>query len=180
MPPHVPETCNESNGSWLPLIEYSVKTGVSLSTIRRKIKTGSIQYRLEKGRYLILHSSQADQSLRQAPLHSVEAPNAGYAEPVSPSPLPSASLDVDSWQNRPLAPLAPKQTAQETPEEEDKRVLPFVERAVGMVSDAFEYALVQKEEHIRILEHRNKELEERVEELKLLVRVLEDKYKVRY
>jgi transcription antitermination factor NusA-like protein len=43
----------ESVGQWLPLIEYSIKSGVSLSTIRRKIKSNSIQFRLEKGKYLI-------------------------------------------------------------------------------------------------------------------------------
>ncbi len=45
MSQHVPETCNGSDGLWLPLIEYSVKSGVSLSTIRRKIKSNSIAFR---------------------------------------------------------------------------------------------------------------------------------------
>ena len=45
---------------WLPIIEYSVKTGLSLSTIRRKIKSNSIPFRLEKGRYLILHRFSSD------------------------------------------------------------------------------------------------------------------------
>ena len=50
----VQEVRNESVGQWLPLIEYSIKSGVSLSTIRRKIKSNSIPYKLEKGKYLIL------------------------------------------------------------------------------------------------------------------------------
>ena len=49
----VQEMRGESVGQWLPLIEYSIKSGVSLSTIRRKIKSNSIQFRLEKGKYLI-------------------------------------------------------------------------------------------------------------------------------
>lgn len=180
MPSHVPETCNESNGTWLPLIEYSVKTGVSLSTIRRKIKSGSIQYRLEKGRYLILLAPRSENVPRSAPLKSVEAPGAGFAEPV-PSVATAPDTDVDRWQDKPLSRFNPHQPVQEKAvEEENTRVVPMVEKAVGMVSDAFEYALVQKEEHIRILEHRNRELEERVEELKMLVRILEEKYKVRY
>lgn len=44
---------NEIVGQWLPLTEYSVKSGVSLSTIRRKIKSQSIRFKLEKGKYLI-------------------------------------------------------------------------------------------------------------------------------
>jgi len=43
-----------SVGQWLPIIEYSIKSGVSLSTIRRKIKANSIPFKLEKGKYLIL------------------------------------------------------------------------------------------------------------------------------
>ena len=38
---------------WLPLLEYSVQTGVSLSTLRRYIKSGRIEFRLEDGRYLL-------------------------------------------------------------------------------------------------------------------------------
>jgi hypothetical protein len=41
------------NAQWLPLLEYSVKTGVSLSTLRRYIKSGRIDFRLEEGRYLL-------------------------------------------------------------------------------------------------------------------------------
>lgn len=164
MSPHVPATCNESDGTWLPLIEYSVKTGVSLSTIRRKIKSNGIQYRLEKGRYLILFS---------------EANNQAAHQPLSVTT--AASSDVDGWQDKPLSRFNPTQAvAFDAPEEEDKRVLPMVEKAVNMVSDAFEYALVQKEEQIRLLQQRNRDLEDRVNELKLLVRVLEEKYKVRY
>lgn len=49
----VQELRNESVGQWLPLIEYSIKSGVSLSTIRRQIKRNGIQFKLEKGKYLI-------------------------------------------------------------------------------------------------------------------------------
>ena len=47
----------ESVGQWLPLIEYSIKSGVSLSTIRRKIKANSIPFKLEKGKYLVFFKS---------------------------------------------------------------------------------------------------------------------------
>ncbi len=184
MPPHVPETCNESDGSWLPLIEYSVKTGVSLSTIRRKIKTNSIQYRLEKGRYLIMHNPASEKmSVMPPPLFSVEAHGAGFAEAKQEAIHEKAPVlsDVDRWQDKPLSRFSPPSPVSfEAVEEEERRVMPMVEKAVNMVSDAFEFALVQKEEQIRMLEQRNSELEERVVELKLLVRVLEDKYKVRY
>ncbi len=162
MPPHVPETCNESDGTWLPLIEYSVKTGVSLSTIRRKIKSNGIQYRLEKGRYLILFS---------------EAGNQVAPQPVTPpvnTQTPSAAVtssDVDRWQDKPLSRFNPSQPVGFEAADE---------KAVAMVSEAFEYALVQKEEQVRLLERRNRDLEERLSELKMLLRVIEEKFKIRY
>ena len=44
---------------WLPITEYSVKSGMSLSTIRRKIKTSTLPFRFEHGRYLILLGKEA-------------------------------------------------------------------------------------------------------------------------
>jgi hypothetical protein len=40
--------------TWLPIIEYSIKTGISVSTIRRKIKNKGLKHRTENGKYLIL------------------------------------------------------------------------------------------------------------------------------
>ena len=39
--------------SWLTLQDYSIKKGVSVSTLRRKIKNSELEYRLENGRYLL-------------------------------------------------------------------------------------------------------------------------------
>lgn len=177
MPPHFPAASDGSDGTWLPLIEYSVKTGVSLSTIRRKIKGNSIQYRLEKGRYLILFSEANNQIAKQPVPQPV-------VQPVTPppiNPVGATSNDVDRWQDKPLSRFNPSQLVSfDAPERDDRRTAAEVEKAVSMVSEAFEYALVQKEEQIRMLETRNRELEERVNELKLLIRVIEEKYKVRY
>ena len=68
----------------------------------------------------------------------------------------------------------------ETRNEDEGWAVPLIERAVKMVSDAFEKTLREKDERIRLMEQRGKELEERLNELKLLVRVLEEKYEVRY
>lgn len=38
---------------WLPITEYALRSGVSISTLRRKIKSNAIEYRMEDGRYLI-------------------------------------------------------------------------------------------------------------------------------
>lgn len=45
--------------NWLPLVEFAAKKGVSLSTLRRYIKAQKIEFRLEKGRYLVRDDSSA-------------------------------------------------------------------------------------------------------------------------
>ena len=39
--------------SWMPLMEYAMKKGVSLSTLRRYIKSYKVQYKVEGGRYML-------------------------------------------------------------------------------------------------------------------------------
>ena len=41
------------SGSWIPLMEYANKNGVSLSTLRRRIKAEKIRFRKEGGKYLL-------------------------------------------------------------------------------------------------------------------------------
>lgn len=67
---------NESVGQWLPLIEYSIRSGVSLSTIRRKIKSNTIPFKFEKGKYLILfqNNGQCENSLKNLSSTGVEWP----------------------------------------------------------------------------------------------------------
>lgn len=38
---------------WVPLTQFAIEEGVSISTLRRKIKANKIEYRLDNGRYLI-------------------------------------------------------------------------------------------------------------------------------
>ena len=42
-----------STQNWLPLMEYSAKFRVSLSTLRRRIKAGEIEYKFADGKYLL-------------------------------------------------------------------------------------------------------------------------------
>ena len=39
---------------WIPLVEFSVQRGVSLSTLRRYIKSNKIPWKLLDGRYLVM------------------------------------------------------------------------------------------------------------------------------
>ncbi len=44
---------------WIPLLDYAMKKGVSLSTLRRHIKAKKIPYRIENGRYLLQDEAEA-------------------------------------------------------------------------------------------------------------------------
>ena len=51
------EESMNSQPNWLPLIEYSNKHQISISTLRRRIKDNSIQFKLEDGKYFIIEDS---------------------------------------------------------------------------------------------------------------------------
>jgi hypothetical protein len=156
----MPQASMESgadSGVWLPLTEYSVRSGVSLSTIRRKIKSNTIAYRLEKGRYMLLYPNEKVTSMTTS---------------VTPIEVPKA---------KPTPEEAPKKTVSQPSRENDESwTIPFIEKAVRMVSDAFEHTLKEKDERIKLMELRNRELEEHINELRSLVRILEEKFQVQY
>jgi hypothetical protein len=133
---------------------------MSLSTIRRKIKSNSIAYRLEKGKYLIFFGDKEMSIISPEPTTR-----------VATTQVPNRRLSDESA-------VAPRATFSEKRDsivrfEQD-------EDAFHMVTDAYEHALHEKEERINLLEKRNRELEDRLNELRLLVQVLEEKYEVRY
>ncbi len=167
MSQHVSTTCDE--GTWVPLIEYSIKSGLSLSTIRRKIKSNSLQYRLDKGKYLILFSEDTGQNGRTTTTHEVVEKREPLAARPTISPrytdrklTPQES--EDNFSRNPVPYRAPKQD----------------ETSSQLVSNAFERLLDEKDARLQTLEKRNQELEARVNELQLLIKVLEEKYDVRY
>lgn len=42
-----------TEGCWVPLLEYAVKKGISISTLRRRIRANKIKYQLQEGKYFI-------------------------------------------------------------------------------------------------------------------------------
>jgi len=60
---------NELDKNWVPLQEYSLKKGVSTSTLRRRIKTEKIQYKLHEGRYYIFCDAEEWASFEQETLN---------------------------------------------------------------------------------------------------------------
>lgn len=47
-------TIDIHSGCWIPLVEFSVQKGISLSTLRRYIKSNKIAWKLIEGRYLVM------------------------------------------------------------------------------------------------------------------------------
>lgn len=43
----------DATGAWIPLMDYAMKNGVSLSTLRRHIKSKKVSFQIEGGRYLL-------------------------------------------------------------------------------------------------------------------------------
>ena len=152
----VSSACGESSGQWLPLIEYSVRTGISTSTLRRKIKSNSIRYRFVNGKYLIYWG--ADSSCSE-PKISPDKPE-----------LQVTSRGVTE---------ATHQHAKIEKKALDKKEGNW-SGAVQAVANAFAEVVREKDARIRLLEDKVKDLEDRVCELKFMVQLIEEKYNVRY
>lgn len=44
---------HNATGMWVSLMDYAMRKGVSLSTLRRHIKASKLTYKIEEGRYLL-------------------------------------------------------------------------------------------------------------------------------
>lgn len=129
---------------WLTLMEYSNRYRVSLSTLRRRIKAGDIDYRFADGKYLI----------KDGPLQ-VSQPASGQeaiAPPTSVRPRPEPVVEeVES-----------KMTSAS-----NDRFWKSTQSLLQEIKKAYSLILQEKEEQIL-------QLKEEVADLKTLVRVLED------
>lgn len=134
-----------STQDWLPLMEYSNKYRVSLSTLRRRIKAGEIEYKFSDGKYL----------LKDGPLQASSGSEA-IAPPSSVSPQNQSSAGSST-----PAPAA----AVESPDQDQ-----FWRATQGLLNEIKKaYSLILQEKEEQILQ-----LKEEVADLKTLVRVLED------
>lgn len=73
---------------WIDLVEYSAKYGISQSTLRRRIRAQALEYRMERGKYLIQDSIEA---LRDAPLFARQIHYAAPRQSVRAAHLPPGS-----------------------------------------------------------------------------------------
>jgi len=113
--------------SWLPLADYSMKYKVSISTLRRRIKTDDIPYKFDDGKYLILDD---------APSASV-----GNAQEHRPSP----KRDVDPEVARIAA------NAEAAKVESGESVITAANRLLADLKKAYTQILQEKELQIQRL-----------------------------
>lgn len=132
--------------SWLTLMDYSNKHKVSISTLRRRIKSEEINYQLSDGKYFILDEALPTQGAASGSEKAIAPPTRAIAS--SQSQEPSVPKGGHQNQNGHLVC------------ETSEKLLQEVKRAYSMV-------LQEKEEQIL-------QLRDEVSDLKTLVRVLEN------
>ena len=138
------------NSEYLPLTDYSTKHKVSISTLRRRIKTEEIRYKFEDGKYLILdepvgtHQRVHRPSLQNSEVALVSAQCGAHG--VIRESAPSFGFQPLKTEEGPII-------------SEANRLLIELKRAYTQV-------LQEKEEQIL-------QLKEEASDLKTLVRVLE-------
>lgn len=67
---------------WLPLNDYANKHEVSVSTLRRHIKSNKIKYKLEEGKYFIIDEDGQTGSASEQPVRSQQKSEAVVASSV--------------------------------------------------------------------------------------------------
>lgn len=134
------------SGKWLTLMEYSAKHRVSISTLRRRIKSEEMAYQLADGKYYLKDEALPTQSAASGSENTIVPPK---REPTSQIQEPS------NLQTR----------TQNT--SNDHKVCATSEALLVEVKKAYALVLQEKEEQIL-------HLREEASDLKTLVRVLEN------
>ena len=130
---------------WLILTDFAAKYRVSVSTLRRRIKSNQIEHRFSDGKYVVRDVRvQQDQSQVKA------------GHPEISKPLTDSSLRPEPLQQTEQAFLAAGDTH-----------ISVAHRLFGELKHAYSSILHEKEEQIVLLK-------EEIADLKTLVRVLED------
>lgn len=132
--------------NWLPLTEYSNKYQVSISTLRRRIKSEDIKFKLFEGRYLILDEPQKH---RPSPATSPSLRMASLSQ--------LSNVEVPSDLH-----LINKKDGHSTTE----TVLQVANRLLSELKETYAQILREKDEQIVLLKGEQAEL-------KTLVRILE-------
>ena len=134
-----------TTNSWLPLAEYSMKHQVSISTLRRRIKSDEVKFRFDDGKYLILDEDPT---------------KVAFAEEHRPS------LKSEVQKNSAQASQDRKTNISFQPQDSSESVISAANRLLLDLKKAYTQVLQEKEEQIL-------SLREETMDLKTLIKVLE-------
>lgn len=134
----------------LPLTEYSNKYGVSISTLRRRIKAGKVECEYLNGKYF---------------LKDIALENHEYSKEQVIAAPPQKEDDHESH-NEPTAKASGDLSLNQKKSGESQEVFETANRLLNEIKKAYSLILSEKEEQII-------HLREEVADLKTLVRVLE-------
>jgi hypothetical protein len=129
---------------YLPLTEYSSKHKVSISTLRRRIKTEDIEYKFEDGKYLIFDGPISSQPKVHRPSPEISEKTfvrAPALTPIKALPAPATNVIENS-------------------------VISSVNQMLAELKKAYSSVLQEKEEQILFLK-------QEMADIKTLVKVLE-------
>lgn len=137
------------NNQYLPLMEYSSKYKVSISTLRRRIKADDINFVFKDGKYLILDETVSTHQRVHRP-----------SQDISETSLVGAHKEIGAGSQEHFEQTqAPASQSQEN-------VLNVANQLLTELKKAYSQILSEKEEQIL-------HLKEELADLKTLVRVLE-------
>ncbi|WP_413559170.1 hypothetical protein [Bdellovibrio sp. HCB209] len=149
----------EMTGSWLPLMDYSTKYRVSVSTLRRRIKADDIRFRFEDGKYFIMDEPMGTHQRVHRPSQESESlASVGAHQGMMKEGTEMAS-SKDEMKAQDLAEKTVKVN-------KDEPILTAANKLLNELKKAYTQILQEKEEQIF-------QLKDEVTDLKTLVRVLE-------
>lgn len=138
------------NAQWLPLMDYSTKYRVSVSTLRRRIKAEDIQFKLKDGKYFIVDEPIQSNLKEHRP--SLNSANLSNSNKMESAKVIGSNLSM---------------TANNSQSSSDEPILTAANRLLSELKKAYTLILQEKEEQIV-------SLKEEVADLKTLVKVLEN------
>ena len=68
--------------TWIPLNDYAIKHEISVSTLRRRIKSHKIQFKLEDGKYMIQEDGQPGVGAASEVIMNYTRPSVSSSDPI--------------------------------------------------------------------------------------------------
>jgi hypothetical protein len=132
--------------SWLPLADYSIKKNISISTLRRRIKSGDIKFRFDEGKYFLLDNEAA------------HVPTQNHRPSLSSDAVVGQTLPTEQQKNQ-----------HQAGSDLQESVFTSANRLLTELKKAYTQSLQEKEQQILALKQENVDL-------KTLIKILESKH----